>query len=47
LLIVIPALRVTVKPALGDNPFIKRKMVTQNRWLLNEASFTGTDIVTV
>jgi len=33
---VIPALRITVKLALGDQPFVKRKVVAQNRWLLNE-----------
>ena len=37
----------TVKPALGDHPFVKLKVVTQNRWSLNEASLTGTGIVTI
>jgi len=32
LLIVIPALQLTVKPALGDHPFVKLKVVAQNRW---------------
>jgi len=43
----IPALRITVKPALGDHTFIKLKVVTQNRWSLSEGSLTGTSIVTV
>jgi len=47
LLIVIPALRITVKPALGDHTFVKLKVVAQNRWLLNEGSLTGTGIVTI
>jgi len=29
---------------LGDHPFIKLKVVVQNRWSLNEGSITGTDI---
>jgi len=40
LLMVIPALRITVKAALGNNLFITLKMVAQNRWLLNEGSLT-------
>jgi len=49
LLIVIPALRITgtVKPALGDQPLVKLKVVVENRWLLNEGSLTGTGIVTI
>jgi len=43
----IPALRITVKPALGDQPFVKLKVVAQNRWSLNEGSLTGTGIVTI
>jgi len=43
LLIVIPALRITAKPALGDHSFAKLKVVAQNRWSLNE----GTVIVTI
>jgi len=38
LLIVIPALQIAVKPALGNYSFIKLKAFTlfaQNRWLLN------------
>ena len=31
LLIMIPALRITVKPALGGHPFVKLKVVAQNR----------------
>jgi len=31
LLIVIPALRVMAKPALGDHPFVKLTVVAQNR----------------
>ena len=45
LLIMIPALRITVKPTMGDHPFIKLKVITQNRWLLNDGSLTGTGIV--
>jgi len=45
LLIVIPALRITVKPVLGDHPFTKVNVVTQNRRPLNEWSLTGTGIV--
>jgi len=47
LLIVIPELRITVKPALDNQPFVKLKVVAQNRWSLNEGSFTGTAIVTI
>ena len=45
----IPSLRITgtVKPAFGNHPFIKLKVVAQNRWSLNERSLTGTGIVTV
>ena len=43
----IPALWITVKPALGDHPFVKLKVVAQNRWSLNEGSLTGTGIVTI
>jgi len=43
----IPALGITLKPALGDHPFIKLKVVAQNRWSLNEGSLTGTSIVTI
>ena len=33
----IPALQITAKPALGDHPFVKLKVVVaQNRWSLNE-----------
>jgi len=42
----IPALQITVKPALGEHPFVELKVVTQNRWSLNEGSLTGTGIVT-
>jgi len=42
---VIPALKITVKPALGDHMFIKLKAVAQNRRLLNEGPLTGTGIV--
>jgi len=38
LFIVIPALQITVKPALGDHPFVKLKVVAQNRWSCNEGS---------
>jgi len=41
LLIVIPALRITVIPVLGNHRFVKLKVVTQNRWLLSEGSLTG------
>jgi len=44
LLIVIPALLITVEHALGDQSFVKLKVVTQNRWLLSEGSLTGTGI---
>jgi len=47
LMITIPSLRVTVKPALGNHPFIKLKVVAQNRWSLNDGSLTGTGIVTI
>ena len=47
LLIVIPALQITVKPALGDHPFVKLKVITQKRWSLNVGSVTGTVIVTM
>jgi len=43
----IPALRITVKPSLGDLPFVMLKVVAQGRWSLNEASLTGTGIVTI
>jgi len=45
LLVMIPALRITVKPALGDHPFVKVKVIIKNRWLLNEGSLTGAGIV--
>jgi len=45
LLIVIPALRITVKPALGTYPFVKLKVVAQNKWSLSEWSLTRTGIV--
>ena len=38
---------ITVKPALGDHPFVKLKVVAQNRWSLNEGLLTGTGVVTV
>jgi len=41
----IPALQITVKPALGDHPFVKLKVIIKNRWLLNEGSLTGAGIV--
>jgi len=41
LLIVIPALRITVKPTLGNHPFVKLKVIAQNRWLLNEGYLLG------
>jgi len=44
---VFPALRITVKPALGDHPFVKLKLVVQNRWSLNEGLLTETGIVTI
>jgi len=47
LLVVIPALRITVEPALGDDPFVKLKVVAQNRCSLNEGSLTETGIVTI
>ena len=47
LLIVIPALWIMVKPALSDHPFVKLKVVAQNRWSLDEESFSGTGIVTI
>ena len=43
----IPALRITVKPALGDHPFVNLKVVAQDTWSLSEGPLTGTDIVTV
>jgi len=46
LLIVIPALRITVKPALGDHQFVKLKVVAQNRWSFNEGLLTGTGVMT-
>jgi len=33
----IPALRITVKLAFGDHPFVKLRVVAQKTWLLNEA----------
>jgi len=45
--IMFPALRITVKPALGDHPFVKLKLVAQNRWSLNEGLLTETRIVTI
>jgi len=49
LLIVIHALRITVKPALGNYPFVKLKLVihSHNGWLLNEGVLTGTGTVTL
>jgi len=47
LLIVIPALRITVKPAVGKHPFVVLKVVTHNRWSLGEESLTGTGIVSI
>jgi len=41
LLIVISALRITVQSALGNHPFVKLKVVTQNRWSLNEGLLTN------
>jgi len=41
LLIVIPALRITVKAALCDHTFVKPKVVAQNRWLLSEGRLLG------
>jgi len=32
---------------LGNHPFVKLKVVTQNRWSLNEGSLPGTGIVTI
>jgi len=43
----IPALQITVTSALGDNPFVKLKVVVQNTWSVNEGSLTGTGIVTI
>jgi len=34
LLIVIPALRITVKPAVDDHPFVKLKVVAQDWWVV-------------
>jgi len=45
LLIVIPALQITVKPALCDYVFVNLKAVAQNRQLFNEGPLTGTGIV--
>jgi len=42
LLIVIPAVRITMKPALVNHPFIGLKAVAQNRW-----SLTGTGILSL
>jgi len=39
--------RITVKPALGDYPFVKLKVVTQNRWSLNDGSLTGQVLLSV
>jgi len=47
LLIMITALQVTVKPALGNHPFVKVKVVAQNRCSLIEGSLTGTGVVTI
>jgi len=47
LLIMIPALRITVKRALGDHPLVKLKVVAQNRWSLNKGSLTGKGTVTI
>jgi len=41
LLIVIPTLQITIKPALGDHRLGKLKVVAQNRWLLSEGWVTG------
>ena len=41
------ALRVTVKPALGDHPFVKLNVVAQNRWSLSEGLLAGTGIVSI
>ena len=42
-MIPIPALRITVKPALATTHLLK--VVAQNRLSLNEGSLTGTGIV--
>jgi len=42
---VIPALQITVEHALGDQSFVKLKVVAQNRWSLNEGTLTATGIV--
>ena len=47
LLIMIPASWITVKPALGNHPFVRLIVVTQNRWSINEGSLTGTGIVKI
>ena len=39
LLTITPALRVTVKPALGNHLFVKLKVEAGNRWSLNEVTF--------
>ena len=41
------ALRITAKSTLGDHPFVKVKVVAQNRWSLDEGSLTATGIVTI
>jgi len=43
IMIPIPALRITVKPALATTHLLK--VVAQNRLSLNEGSLTGTGIV--
>jgi len=43
----IPAVRITVKPALGDNAFVKINVVAQNRWSHNEGLLNGTGIVII
>jgi len=43
LLIAIPALQITVKPALGDHPFVKLKVVAQNRWSVTQWRVTYWD----
>jgi len=40
-------LQITVKPVVGDRPFVKLKVVAQNRWLLKEGLPTGSGIVTI
>ena len=39
----IPALRITVKPAFGYHPFVKLKVVAQNRWSLNDEGSLNDD----